>query len=421
MVDGILEGLRWLGLEWDEGPFFQSQRLDRYRAVARNLVEAGKAYPCFCSVETLATKREAAVRAKQAWKYDGVCRLLTPAEVHDKESEGLPRAIRFRVPHERKIEFQDLVFGRIEHNSEAIEDFVLLRSDGMPTYHLGVVVDDLDMRMTHVIRGADHIPNTPKQILLYQALDSPVPDFAHVPLILGADRSRLSKRHGATSVVAYRDQGYLPEAFRNFLALLGWSPGDDKEKMSTQELIQRFSLTGINKSNAVFNLEKLGWLNSQYLSSASAEELLPYVKSGLQNAGIWDEDFEGANREWFLGLIDLWKTRARLLPDFVENSRPFLVNEYEIEPSAKDKFLKDPGLVSLLPELASRIEMLPASTQESLESCLREFAAEKNIKAGLLINAARALLTGKAVAPGIFEVMHALGQKKTTERLRRKF
>ncbi|MCI0419772.1 MAG: glutamate--tRNA ligase, partial [Acidobacteria bacterium] len=205
MVEGILQGLLWLGLDWDEGPFFQSQRLEQYRGVAAKLLESGKAYSCFCSVESLAAKREAAAQAKQAWKYDGACRGLTGAVIRQREHEGQPKVLRFKVPAEGKIEFADQVFGRIEHDFATIEDFVLLRSDGMPTYHLGVVVDDIDMQISHVIRGADHISNTPKQILLYQALDAGVPEFAHVPLILGPDKSRLSKRHGATSVTAYRD------------------------------------------------------------------------------------------------------------------------------------------------------------------------------------------------------------------------
>jgi glutamyl-tRNA synthetase len=419
MVEGILQGLRWLELDWDEGPFFQSQRLSQYRSVATKLLESGKAYLCFCSVQSLAAKREAASKAKQAWKYDGTCRLLTPAEIRQREGEGLPKVLRFKVPSEGKIEFTDQVFGRIEHDFTTIEDFVLLRSDGMPTYHLGVVVDDMDMQITHVIRGADHISNTPKQLLLYRALNARVPEFAHVPLILGPDKSRLSKRHGATSVTAYRDEGFLPEAFRNFLALLGWSPGDDTEKMSTAELISRFTLEGINKSNAVFNLEKLGWLNSEYLSNTPAEELFPAVKDQLERAGLWRAEYDGSLRPWLLRLIDLLKVRTRLLTDFVSNGRPFLSEEYEIEPAAQSKFLKDPALENLLPELASRLEILAEFTLATSEQTLRAFAEEGQVKPGLLINAARVLLTGKAVAPGIFEVMRALGQRRTVERLRR--
>jgi glutamyl-tRNA synthetase len=369
-------------------------------------------------VESLAAKREAAAKAKLPWKYDGTCRSLTVAEIYEREMRGQTKVLRFKVPSEGKIEFSDHVFGRIEHDLAAIEDFVLLRSDGMPTYHLGVVVDDIDMRISHVIRGADHISNTPKQVLLYQALGSEIPQFAHVPLILGPDKSRLSKRHGATSVIAYRDQGFLPEAFRNFLALLGWSPGDDSEKMSTAELIRRFSLEGINKSNAVFNLEKLAWLNSQYLSSTPAEELLPLVRREVEAAGLWDVAYEGERKAWFLGLIDLLKTRARLLSDFVSNGRAFLSDEYEIDRAASEKFLKEPALEVLLPELALRLEALPDFTLETTEAVLRGFAEERQVKPGLLINASRVLLTGRAVAPGIFEVMVALGKMRTVARLR---
>ena len=417
MVEGILQGMRWLALNWDEGPFFQSQRLEQYRGVASKLQESGKAYPCFCSVESLTAKREAAAQAKLPWKYDGTCRGLTAAEIQERESKGQTKVLRFKVPSEGKIEFADQVFGRIEHDFASIEDFVLLRSDGMPTYHLGVVVDDIDMQISHVIRGADHISNTPKQILLYQALNARVPEFAHVPLILGPDKSRLSKRHGATSVTAYRDEGFLPEAFRNFLALLGWSPGDDSEKMSTAELIQRFSLEGINKSDAVFNLDKLAWLTSQYLSSTPAEGLFPLVRTEVENAGLWDAAYEGDRKAWFLGLIDLLKTRARLRPDFVSNGRAFLSDEYEIDPAAREKFLKEPALAALLPELAFRLEALPEFTLETAEAALRSFAEERQVKPGLLINASRVLLTGKAVAPGIFEVMLALGQTRTVQRL----
>ena len=419
MVEGILDGLRWLGLLWDGGPYFQSQRIAQYQSAARELLSGKEAYPCFCSQELLASKREAATKAKLAWKYDGTCRRLADAEIEERQKQACPQVIRFKVPEDGTIRFQDEVFGNIEHDFQNIEDFVLLRSDGMPTYHLGVVVDDIDMQITHVIRGADHISNTPKQILIYEALGSPVPAFAHVPLILGSDKSRLSKRHGATSVTAYRDQGYLPEAFRNFLALLGWAPGDDSEKMSTEELIQRFSLKGINKSNAVFNLEKLGWLNSQYLSASSAADLAPYVKQELEKAGLWDPEYDKSRRTWFLEFIDLLKTRARLLPDFVANGKAFLSDSYEIDSAARDKFLRDPSLEALLPELASRLAQLSDFNLATCEAALRGFAEEKQVKAGLLINAARALLTGKAVAPPIFEVMVILGQKRTVERLLR--
>ena len=419
MVNGILQGLRWLGLDWDEGPYFQSQRLNQYRSAAHKLLGRGLAYRCFCSMEALAARREAATKAKQAWKYEGTCRGLTEPEIQAKEKAGVPAVVRFKVPLEGKIGFLDQVFGRIEHPIESIEDFVLLRSDGMPTYHLSVVVDDIDMQISHVIRGADHISNTPKQVLLYQALENTLPHFAHVPLILGPDKSRLSKRHGATSVTTYQEQGYLPEAFRNYLALLGWSPGTEQEQMSTAELIERFSLGGINKSDAVFNLEKLVWLNGEYIRASSPATLYPFVKTELENAGLWDPAFEIVQKTWFLRLIDLLKTRARLLTDFVHNGRPFLSDDFEFEAAAKEKFLKDPALVHLMPELASQLARVTPFELPQLEDCLRGFANQQEVKAGLLINAARVLLTGKAVAPGIFEVMMMLGRERTVTRLQK--
>ena len=413
MVDGILEGLRWLGLEWDEGPYFQSKRLDRYRDTAQHLLHAGAAYPCFCSLETL--------REKKTWKYDRTCRQLSQTEIHSKEAEGVPKVIRFKVPLQGRIQFEDQVLGLIEHDLETLEDFVLLRSDGMPTYHLGVVVDDIDLKISHVIRGADHISNTPKQILLYQALQQLTPFFAHVPLILGPDKSRLSKRHGATSVTTYRDQGYLPEAFCNFLALLGWSPGKGIEKMSSEEMIERFSLEGINKSNAVFDLEKLAWLNGVYLNQYSTVGLFPLVQAELEKAGLWDKEYGSSRRNWLLDLIDLLKSRTRLVSDFVSMGRPFLSEEIAIDPEAKKKFLRDESLKVLLPNLACVLAGLPEYTLQSTESALRSYADQRQVKAALLINGSRVLLTGRAASPPIFDVMVMLGQRRTVERLRREF
>jgi glutamyl-tRNA synthetase len=411
MVEGILEGLRWLGLDWDEGPYFQSHRLDRYRDAADRLLQLGAAYPCFCPAEVL--------KEKKNWQYDGTCRGLSREEILKLERQGHPKVIRFKVPKEGKIQFEDQVMGAIEHDLENIEDFVLLRSDGMPTYHLSVVVDDLEMHISHVVRGADHISNTPKQMLLYQALHCASPLFAHVPLILGPDKSRLSKRHGATSVTTYRDQGYLPEAFLNFLALLGWSPGKGIEKMARLDLIEWFSLQEINKSNAVFNLEKLGWLNAEYLTKSSAEVLAPTVKAELEKAGLWSEDYAGPRRNWFLDLIELLKSRAKLTPDFVQMGRPFLADLFETEPEARERFLKDETLKTLLPGLAEVFESLTEFTLQSTETALRAFAEQKQVKAGLLINGARVLLTGKAASPPIFDVMVLLGRQRTVERLRK--
>ena len=417
MVEDILGALQWLGLDWDEGPFLQSERLDRYRQAADQLLSANKAYRCFCSTGELAAKRKAASASGRPWKYDGTCRGLSPDRSGERHARGLPSVVRFKATSDGEVVFEDRIFGRITHRTEQIEDFVLVRSDGMPTYHLGVVLDDLDMNISHVIRGADHISNTPKQILLYQALGRTVPDFAHLPLILGPDRTRLSKRHGATAVTTYREQGYLPDPFCNFLALLGWSPKTEVESLSTDELIQQFSLKGVNKSNAVFDLEKLSWFHSRYLRNAPAERLFPLIRVELEREGLWKGEFDSSDRAWMLKVIDLLKQRVRMVSDFATQGRAFFTDDFEIEDKARRKFLKNDALPVLMPELATRLGSLPVFGLEETESALRALAAEKEVKAGLLINAARALLTGKAVAPGIFEVMAALGQKRTVTRL----
>ena len=285
MVEDILGALQWLGLHWDEGPFLQSERLERYRQAAEQLLSENKAYRCFCSTAELAAKRRAAAASGKTWKYDGTCRDLPPDLVRERCSRGLPGVVRFKVPRAGEVAFEDRIFGRITHRTEQIEDFVLVRSDGMPTYHLGVVLDDLDMKISHVIRGADHISNTPKQILLYRALRRPVPVFAHLPLILGPDRTRLSKRHGATAVTTYRDQGYLPAPFCNFLALLGWSPKNETECLSTEELIRQFSLEGVHKSNAVFDLDKAGLVQQPVSAQCPRREAVSADKGRAGKGG----------------------------------------------------------------------------------------------------------------------------------------
>ncbi len=418
MVQGIIEGLTWLGLDWDEGPFFQSHRLEQYRIAADRLVQQNQAYPCFCSSEELAAKRSAAAELKGDPQYDGTCRTLRQEEIRKKKEQGLQYVIRFKVPERGMISFVDEVFGKIETELGTVEDFVLLRSDGMPTYHLGVVVDDIDMRISHVIRGADHISNTPKQLLLYQALGAALPSFAHVPLILGPDKTRLSKRHGATSVAAYKEMGFLPSAFRNYLSLLGWAPREKREIFSTEEIVDRFNLEGISRGNAVFNLEKLEWMNAQFFSALSAKEIFPLLKEALIKSGLWNPAFESSRKDWFLKIIDLLKPRVKTMASFIRNGRPFFSDKYEIEQAARDKFLKDPLLKELLPELALQLEGLAKFDLVSAESTLRRLAEDRQIKAGVLINAARALLTGQTVAPGIFDVMIALGQERTIKRLR---
>lgn len=375
MTRGILEAMTWLGLHWDEGPYYQSSRLDLYRETASRLVREGHAY----------------------------------------QDEG---AIRFRVP-DGNVTYDDAVFGEITINSDTIENFVLLRSDGHPTYHLSVVVDDIDMRISHVIRGADHISNTPKQILLYRALGASLPVFAHLPLILGPDKTRLSKRHGATSVTSYQEQGIVPEALRNFLALLGWSPGTDQEMFGDQELIQAFSLQGISKANAVFNNDKLAWFNAQYLSRLEHEKLVAHLKPEFVKAYLWRDSFEKEENAWFRSLIGLLRPRAKVLQDFPRQARMFITADVEYDPAAAEKFLKDAKVTEQLRTLSERLESLPEFNLQSTEAAVRGLADELGIKAGVLMNASRVALTGQSVAPGLFDVMTLLGREKTVARLRR--
>jgi glutamyl-tRNA synthetase len=413
MVEGILQGMRWLGLTWDEGPFFQSQRLDRYRDFAASLLKNGSAYRCFCRNEEDTGQTNS---KEKTWAQSThPCATLTAEDSATRATAGQPFAVRFRIPQD-KTWFTDKVFGKIEVDNLNLEDFVLLRTDGIPTYHLGVVVDDLDMQITHVIRGADHISNTPKQILLYRAAGAPIPEFAHLPLILGPDKQRLSKRHGATSVTAYAEMGYLPEAFFNFLALLGWSPGDDRELLGRQELIRLFSLEGVGKADAVFGLEKLDWFNSQYIRNALPETLTTIVIGELRASGIWDDANPVPNLN---SMLDLLKARARKPSDFSTNFRAFFTDDFVYEKAAADKFLTDSRLRDLIPELLDLYIQDRDFTLQSTEEILRAFAEKEGVKAALIINALRVGLTGQGVAPGLFEVMQVLGRERTLARIQR--
>jgi len=418
MVEGIVQGLRWLGMDWDEGPFFQTQRLDLYRQAAAQLVASGHAYYCFCTKDDLEKRRAAATAEGRPPKYEGTCRKIGAQEATRRLAAGETGAVRFAIPEGGGTSFDDAVFGRIEFAHSELEDFVLLRGDGGPTYHLSVVADDIDMRMTHIIRGADHISNTPKQVLLYQALGAALPTFAHVPLILGADKTRLSKRHGATSVIAYRDEGIVPEAFRNFLALLGWTPPEGTQEMlGDADLIRLFGLESISRSNAVFDRPKLDWFNAEYIRSYPAEKLLPLVQQEWAKAGI---QVQSADRAWLLSTIDLLKPRARNLKDFATSFRAFFSDEFENDPAAVGKFLKDEAVRGLIVELGDRYAASPNGfSEQDTEKVLRDFAVEKKVKAGALINGARVALTGQGVAPSLFAVMVALGKARTVARLKR--
>jgi glutamyl-tRNA synthetase len=425
LVEGILDGLRWLGLDWDEGPivdgpfapYFQSQRLETYRLTAERLVSSGRAYYCYCTPEELKERRAAAEASSGGWKYDRRCYRLSADAIASHERAGRPRAVRFKVP-DGVVKVDDLVHGPIEFDNAHIEDFVILRSDRHPTYHLSVVSDDVEMRMTHVVRGDDHISNTPKQILLYQALSAPLPRFAHVPLILGADKKRLSKRHGATSVMEYAKQGYLPEAMFNFLALLGWSPGAGNVEVFSRDGLQAiFNLEGISGGNAVFNAEKLDWFNQQHIARLAPEELTRRIRPSLEAAGLWSDEFLASRHAWFFAALELLKPRARRLDDFATQGAFLFADDIQYDPAAVEKQLKVDGMTAHLAALDAAFSALADFDAASTEAALRSVAEARGVKAGALIHAVRVAVTGKAVSPGLFEVLTLVGRPRVHERL----
>ena len=435
----IIEGLEWLGLTYDEEIVFQSDNADKHRAAAYKLVEEGKAYRDFTprAERDDATVKQGIADRARAHSAEGVdprtnpYRDLSKEESDRRAAAGEPFAVRLKIPREGKTHFEDMVYGPQERDYSEIEDLVLLRSDSHPLYNLSVVIDDIEMGITHVIRGQDHLTNTHKQILLYEALAASVPHFAHLPLILAPNKGKLSKRkHGeVVSLTTYRDRGFVPAAFRNFLALLGWAPAAGKEILSVEELVQEFSLEHIHRSPAVFNFqendprhwtdEKALWVNAEYIRTMPIEELFPLVKAELRANKLWREEYDDDDRDWFVKVLDLIRQRYHTLKDFSAQGRAYFSDDFDFDEAALNKNLrKEPSLRELLPALANALEQTDPFTAETAEATLRRFAEEKGVKAGLLINGSRTMLTGQAVGPSMFEVFELLGQKRSVERLR---
>ena len=425
-VQAIVHGLEWLGVTWDEGPFFQSEGLERHKAAALSLLESGQAYRDFSTSEEAARDREEEMRTGG--------RTRRPRERSDAMSQeeyaariaaGETFAVRFRVPDGETV-WNDGVHGESRFRNEEIDDLVILRSNGTPTYNLAVVSDDAEMGITLVMRGDDHISNTPKQVLLHEALGNPVPTFAHVPLILGPDGKRLSKRHGATAVGDYEKEGILPEAMFNFLALLGWSPGDDREVLSQDELVEAFSLERILKKSSVFDFKKLEWLNGQHLAKKPTEELLEAVRARLEEKGLLHG--EGGGEQGNVAqtaielpfLVDLLKVRARTVEDLLDQAEPYFLDLLDYDPKAvKKQWAKDPeGTAARLGRLAEKLSSV-AWDQESLEEVARGLAEELEIGAGKLFQPLRLALTGSSASPGIFDVLVLLGRERSLDRIER--
>jgi glutamyl-tRNA synthetase len=451
----IIEGLEWIGLDYDEELVFQSANAPKHRAAANRLLAEGKAYRDFtpkAQRDDKDVKQGVAERAKAHSAEGGDLRLNPFRDLPTEESDrraaaGETFAVRLKVPVEGVTKFDDIVYGPQERSYSEIEDLVLLRSEGNPLYNLSVVVDDIEMGITDVIRGQDHLTNTHKQILLYEALGAPIPRFAHLPLILAPGQKKLSKRvHGKiVSLTTYRDEGFVPQAFRNFLALLGWSPSsaqlaaeattdqsqvNEHEIMSKEELIKNFSLERVHRNPAIFNFEnnnprrwtddKAIWMNAEYIRSVlSIDELLPMVKAELKANKLWREEYDDDDREWFIKAIELIRPRFFTLKDFSSQGRAYFSDDFDFEESAVNKNLrKEPRLRELLPQLATKLESVEPFNKETSEAALRAFADESGVKAGLLINASRTMLTGQAVGPSMFEIFEVLGQDRSCQRLR---
>ncbi len=416
-IEVILSGLKWLGLNWDDEIVYQSQRLDHYKPFAEQLVAAGRAYRCFCTPDELDRKRAAAQKAKEDYHYDRTCRELAEATISKNIESGMPFTVRLKVPTHGTAFFEDAVLGRIQKEYTDLDDFIILKSDGNPLYNFAVVVDDHDMGITHVIRGNDHVNNTFLQKEIYLALGWELPVFAHVPLILRMDKSKMSKRKGDKSVDQYQHEGYLPEAMFNFLALLGWSPKDDREKMTRQEIITAFSLEGINKNNAIFNPEKLTWLNSQYLMDTSNHELAEMVAPLLVEAGLTTKYYLETRWQWLMKVVGMLKERCKLLTDFVELSRYFFEEpEQYDEKGVKKAFNIDSA--GYLAQLADRYQALEDFNEAKAEEELRALAEKLEVGAGKIIHPVRLATSGMTGGPSLFAMLEAIGKERVVKRLR---
>ena len=424
-VNVILEGMKWLGLDWDEGPgkegkygpYYQMQRLPLYQKYTEKLLKNKKAYYCYCTKEELTESRQKQIKEDNPFRYDRHCLNLSEEEKRRYEEEGRKPVIRLKIPA-KKIVFNDLLRGEVNFEGELLSDFVIVKSDGIPTYNFAVVIDDALMDISNIIRGDDHISNTPKQILIYEALGFNLPKFAHLPMIMGSDHTRLSKRHGATSVMEYKEIGYIPEAVVNYIAHLGWSSGDEREIFSLEELVKEFSLDKISKHAAVFSIDKLNWFNSEYLKKRSVDSLVKMVIPFLKEANyIKEENLSPVKLEWLKEVIKLMQGRFKNFSQFIDYADYFFVDKIDIEPQAFQSVLNKEGISDILKALKEELSVLKCWDEKSIEDIVRKIASSLQIKGGKIIHPIRVALTGKKIGPGLFELIVVLGQEKTIQRL----
>jgi glutamyl-tRNA synthetase len=426
-LDELLESLRWLGLDWDEGPevggpfgpYFQSERLDIYEKHSAQLLEQGHAYHCFCTPERLAEMRKEQEARKQATGYDRLCLNLPPEEVAAKLAEGVPSVIRFKVPQQGETSFMDVVRGEITFENRQLDDFIIVKSDGYPTYQFANVVDDHLMEITHIIRGEEWISSTPKHILLYQAFGWTPPVFAHAPLILGPDRSKLGKRHGALAFLEYKERGFLPEAMTNYLMLLGWSSGSDQELFTIQELIDGFSLEGIVNHPVIFDIQKLEWMNGVYIRECDLDRLTELCLPYLQQACLVPENPTPEDVAYARSVVALEQERLKVLSEVVDLTRFFFEDEPEYDEKGVSKWLGQEHAPELLRRLIDRLQGLSDLTHDSIEEAVRQVGELMGLSGGQVIHPVRMAVTGRMVGPGLFETMAVLGRDRVLSRLSR--
>jgi glutamyl-tRNA synthetase len=418
MIDIIFTSLKWLGLDWDEPPIYQSQRIDLYKGYVEGLVQTGKAYRCWCPPERLKAMQEDARARKVDYRYDRRCLNLPDDERRRLVESGAPAAVRLLIPN-GVTAFHDLILGDLSKPNAEIDDFIIARSDGRAVYNMAVVVDDHEMRISHVIRGNDHVANTYKQILIYRALDVGIPQFAHLPLILDETRSKMSKRHGASAVTDYEKMGYLREAVVNFIALLGWSPGGDREIMSLDEMITLFSIEQINPTNAIFDTTKLRWMNGEYIRKTDDNKLVDLLRPFLIDRGLTTNLWINTRWDWMLKFVRLMKERCHLLTEFADSGAYFFVADFTYDPKGVEKYFRQPGVSHRLETWANLVDNMTDFRAAALEQELRELSEELQIKPAELIHPVRLAVSGVTGGPPLFEMMEMIGKDQCVVRLRR--
>lgn len=424
---GILSALRWLGLDWDEGPsvggpygpYYQSQRLELYTDIAQEMVDQGIAYKCYCTPEELAERRKQAMASGKAPRYDGRCRELTLQERKQKESEGYRPAIRLRVPDTGETVVQDFFRGDVAFANDVLDDFIIIKSNGIPTYNFACVVDDAKMRISHVLRAEEHLSNTPRQILIYQALGYPLPVFAHVPMILAPDRSKLSKRHGATSVEEFREMGYLPEALLNYLALLGWSPEGEEEILSLPELVRQFTLERVGKTAAIYDIKKLTWMNGHYLNEKDLDQVIELVIPYFHEKNLIPQQLNQEEMEYLRQVVGAVRTRVKTLAEIADASDYFYTDDFTYDEKGVRKHFRKENAAEYLKKAREKLAALDNFDLQTTEAVYRELSKELGIKAGEIIHPTRLALSGRTMGPGLFDIMVILGKDKTLQRIDR--